>query len=399
VARPAGLTELTVFARGDASSVTTWSGLPQGCADALEAHGVTVHRVDISPGPWNRRVVRLIDRSPRKWPLLRGWKPSGDLLSHFIASRAARRTIVEAGRKYRGSQCNLFMTFSFSSRGISNVPAVHFCDQCFAEVLQRDGRTRLSRGEAARLAEEEAALRGADLLISTSIHCIEFLREHYGLPNVFDTPLYGMSLVGYRGEPLSSLESKRRSTDIVFVGSYVRRRGLDILLQAFRLFNRSGVRGYTLHIVGFEEGAVPGHWENTKWHGRLDKGNAEEAQLYWGLLEKAHMFIIPSRIGPLPGVILEAQYLGTPVITTNVWRAEQIVRDGETGLVLETPTADSLCEAMDRLASDALLWETLARTGHERALQWTWERASATMLEQLARVTERCQATTTTAQG
>ncbi|OFW62079.1 MAG: hypothetical protein A2133_02085 [Actinobacteria bacterium RBG_16_64_13] len=377
VSRPNRLTEITLFTRGDALKVSTWSGLPHGCAEALEAMGVTVHRVDTSPGRRIQRLIRYIYRLSRVLRLDDGY------LRQVIVSRAERHNVKQACRSYPGSQCNLFLTFSFSSRSSSDLPAVHYCDQCFAELLEGQGRAGLSRGERLRLAQEELALNGAALLLSTNSHCIEFLTRRYGLRHVFGAPVYGMNLTGYGGEPRPPFESKSGSKDIVFVGSSLANRGLDVLLEAFRRFSLSTGREYSLHIVGFEEGAVPGDWPSTQWHGRLDKSVPDQARRYWGLLEQARMFVIPSRKGPLPGVILEAQYLGTPVITTNVWGAEQLVQDGKTALVLEEATPESVYEAMSRLASDRDLWGELARNGQEHALQWTWEQAAATLLEQM----------------
>jgi len=378
--RPRRLTEITLFTRGDATKVSTWSGLPHGCAEAIEALGVTVHRVDTTPGRRTRRLLKFVHR------LSHHLRRDDEWLRQLITSRAERHIVAQACRSYPGSQCNLFLTFSFSSRGLSDLPAVHYCDQCFAELLEGCGRTTLTRGERMRMAEEVAALKGAALLLSTNTHCIEFLRRHYGLRNVFGSPVCTMNLTGYRGEPRPPFLHKLSNTDIVFVGSAIKKRGLDVLLEAFRRFNLSTGRAYTLHIVGFEDGAVPGDWPNTQWHGRLDKDVPEQARRYWGLLERARMLIIPSRTGPLPGVILEAQYLGTPVITTSVWGAEQLVQDGKTGMVLEEATPESVGEGMSRLASDPDLWEELTRNGHEHALQWTWERAGGTLLEQMDRV-------------
>lgn len=378
--RPRRLTEITLFTRGDATRVSTWSGLPHGCAEALEALGVTVHRINTNPGRRTRRLLNVVHQ------LSGHLKFNQDGLHQLIVSRAERRIAALACRRYPTSQCDLFLTFSFSTRGRSELPAVHYCDQCFAELLESEGRVSLSRGERLRLAEEEAALNGAALLVSTSTHCIEFLRRHYALRNVFGSPVYGMNLTGYRGEPSPPFLHKIGSTNILFVGTAVKKRGLDVLLEAFRRFSTSTGETYTLHIVGFEEGAVPGHWPNTQWHGRLDKDAPDQAQEYWELLEQARMFVIPSRKGPLPGAILEAQYFGTPVITTSVWGAEALVQDGETGLLLEESTVESVYEAMSRLAKDPHLWRELARNGHEHALQWTWETAGGALIGQMERV-------------
>jgi len=377
---------VTLFSRGDARRVTTWSGLPLGCAQALETAGVTVHRVDLSPGPWAQGLIRQISRLHRWWPAVSGWRPDKGVAETLVLSFSARRKIATACRQYPDSQCNVFMTYSFSSRRLSDLPVVHYCDQCYAELLESIGQSRLSWAERVRLREEKGALRRADLLIATNLHCIDFLRERYGLENVFPEPVYGMSLVGYRGRPLAQLESKRQSTDIVFVGTSVKGRGLDLLLEAFREFNRAVGGHYTLHIVGFEKDAVPGEWPSTRWYGRLDKDDPAQASVYWSLIDAARMFVIPSRSGPLPGVILEAQYLGTPVITTSAWRVEQIVQDGETGLVIDEPTPESVFGAMLRLASDDGLWDDLALKGHEMARGWLWEQAAAVLIEQLTRV-------------
>ena len=195
-----------------------------------------------------------------------------------------------------------------------------------------------------------------------------------------------MNLKGLEGAPDPPFLDKLDSRVIVFVGSAIETRGLDLLLEAFRRFDSSTEGEFTLHVVGFEQGAVPGDWPNTEWHGRLDKGVPDQARRYWGLLRQARMFVIPSRKGPLPGAILEAQYLGTPVITTSVGGAEQLVQHGQTGLVLESATAESVYQSMARLATDPDLWKRLALNGHEHATRWTWDRAGVLLLQEIERV-------------
>jgi glycosyltransferase involved in cell wall biosynthesis len=377
--------EITLFARGNARDVTTWSGLPKGCADALEAGGLRVNRIDISPHRlWLRLTQTALALAEHlHLPFLQS---AAAFFSHWVDSTWAKSRIRSGVAAHPSSECNLLMTYSFTSRGISSLPVVNYCDQTFKERLARERRPRPRWGEAPRLKEEEAALQAADLIVSTNAHCIDALNSAYSLRRVFPRPVYGINLQGCTDGPLPVLSSKRMNGPVVFVGTSVVNRGLDILLEAFRLYTTAAPRRRTLHIVGFEAAEAPGSWEGTVWHGRLDKADDTQAAVFWNLLRDAGMFVIPSRVGPLPGVILEAQYFATPVITTPVWNAEQFVEDGVSGLLVDSPDAESLSSVMTRLDQDAGLWDRLAEGARQNALRWTWESAAEVLLAELETV-------------
>jgi glycosyltransferase involved in cell wall biosynthesis len=62
-------------------------------------------------------------------------------------------------------------------------------------------------------------------------------------------------------------------------------------------------------------------------------------------------------------IALEAMATGLPVIATNVGGIPEIVRDGETGLLVPPDDPDALARAMVRLLSDAELASRLADAG------------------------------------
>lgn len=63
----------------------------------------------------------------------------------------------------------------------------------------------------------------------------------------------------------------------------------------------------------------------------------------------------------LPTVLLEAMALGTPCVSTPVTGIPEVVRDGETGLLVPPHSPAALADALERLLQDAALRTRLAR--------------------------------------
>ena len=66
--------------------------------------------------------------------------------------------------------------------------------------------------------------------------------------------------------------------------------------------------------------------------------------------------------------ILEAMAAGLPVVASAVGGIPEIVRDGETGLLVPPGDADALAAALGRLLDDDGLRRRLGAAGRERAL-------------------------------
>ncbi len=82
-------------------------------------------------------------------------------------------------------------------------------------------------------------------------------------------------------------------------------------------------------------------------------------------LEDAGLLAFPSRWEGLPMTLLEAMALGVPVAATAYPGVAQLVRDGETGLLVAPEAADELAAALLRLAGDGGLRRRLALAARE----------------------------------
>jgi glycosyltransferase involved in cell wall biosynthesis len=78
-----------------------------------------------------------------------------------------------------------------------------------------------------------------------------------------------------------------------------------------------------------------------------------------------HIFVLPSLNEGLPMTVLEAMASSRPVIASKVGAIPTVVRDGETGLLVDPKDVVGLRAALDRLLTDPALSSRLATQGHD----------------------------------
>jgi 1,4-alpha-glucan branching enzyme len=104
------------------------------------------------------------------------------------------------------------------------------------------------------------------------------------------------------------------------------------------------------------------------------------------LLAEASIVLVPSRYEPFGMVALEAMRVGTPVLAASVGGLRETVRPGSGGMLVESPTADSWCEAICRLLHVPGLRVELSRRGPEYvAKNYDPDRLARTLVERVYR--------------
>jgi glycosyltransferase involved in cell wall biosynthesis len=166
----------------------------------------------------------------------------------------------------------------------------------------------------------------------------------------------------------------------LYVGRLEASKGLSDLIEAARLLARQGAcDDLTFVIVG--EGPLAhnladrvrgwGLSDRFRFAGHL--GAARRAELMQ-LYRDARFFVLPSHHEGLPTVLLEALACSLPVIATACTGSTELIRDGETGLLVAPHNPSALAEAIRTLWMDPGLGARLGRQG--RALverSYTWE--------------------------
>lgn len=83
--------------------------------------------------------------------------------------------------------------------------------------------------------------------------------------------------------------------------------------------------------------------------------------------EAIDALVIPSHSEGMPTVMLEAMLMGVPVISTDVGAVPDIVRDGQTALIVPESDEGALADAIVRLAGDPALRRRLAEAAQQLA--------------------------------
>ena len=142
--------------------------------------------------------------------------------------------------------------------------------------------------------------------------------------------------------PQPPFEPRERVKNFLYVGRLSPEKNLEFLIRAF-----SKLPELTLNIVGFgpqEEYLKSLAGTNVVFHGAV--ANAELPKFY----RANDVFVLPSKSEPWGMVVEEALNNGVPVLVSDrVGCAEEVVRDGENGLVFEACSETSFLLAVSRL--------------------------------------------------
>lgn len=147
------------------------------------------------------------------------------------------------------------------------------------------------------------------------------------------------------------------STILIFVGSIIHRKGVDILIEAFKQMSLSNPDLYLL-LVGpnnkQENPSLDENWirslqENLKAANLTSKVNflglVSDRKPLAELYMASDVFIFPSRKEGLGNVILEAMASGLPVIVSDLEVFEGLIKNDVNGLTVPVEDASALAKA------------------------------------------------------
>lgn len=149
---------------------------------------------------------------------------------------------------------------------------------------------------------------------------------------------------------------------ILFLGRINDAKGVPQLGEA--LFRMNDVAGWRATIAG--DGNVAAAREKARELGldhRVDIPGWVDAAGVARLIASADVLVLPSFVENLPLSIIEGMASGLAIVATPVGAVSEIVKDGETGLLVQPGDVDGLTDALVRLVEDKDLRERLGSSG------------------------------------
>lgn len=217
--------------------------------------------------------------------------------------------------------------------------------------------------------ELRAKLRDASYVVTVSDFNLAYLRR-----------LYGRDAAGvvriYNGLDLTDLDFAspfERGPRIVAVGRLVEKKGFHVLIDALARLRARG-RPVDCRIIGDgeERDRLARQIAGLDLQDRVQLAGPRPRADVLDEMRRSAAIVAPCIVGRdgnrdgLPTVLLEAMAVGTPTISTDVTGIPEVVRNGETGLLVPQNDAEALATAIAGLTADGVQRARLAATARRR---------------------------------
>lgn len=204
----------------------------------------------------------------------------------------------------------------------------------------RDRWSALQERVVSRL--ERRAIEGTAAVVAMTDWNAEALRRDYDLPQERLASIHpGIDATWWAAAAERRAVRPDGPLRVLFVGNEVRRKGLDLLIEAVERLELDAV----LDVVSGDP--VP-DTTSVRAHRGVEAGSERLRELF----AAADIFAFPSRADAVPWVVLEAMAAGLPMVASRVGAIEEMV--GDAGELVAPGDLDQLVAALRRLADPAL---------------------------------------------
>lgn len=178
------------------------------------------------------------------------------------------------------------------------------------------------------------------------------------------------------------LRKKLNISDIdfvfIFVGRIVADKGINELISAFDDFSKSNPQTKLILVGPFEEELDPLS-ETTLNIIKCNKaivsvGYQQEVRAYFSI---ANALVFPSYREGFPNVVMQAAAMGLPCIVSNINGCNEIIQEGQNGIIIPVKNKKAIVEAMQSMYTDTNLYVTLKNnvrqsivTRYEQKVVW-----------------------------
>jgi glycosyltransferase involved in cell wall biosynthesis len=297
--------------------------------------------------------------------------------SAYVLSQVARRLTASLP-----AACQQVL-FRSATRWIRCRPAqpyfVHLDAPFSVYCRNKQAEDQFLRSDLQRIQDEEAEFleRAAGVFFESDWGRENALRDYRLRGQHYQTVGVGGGL----DRPATIAEfNPRNPVRLLSIAKHFRQKGGDLTGAAFRML-KPRFPELTWHVIGGppdDEFLVqPG----IVYEGMLNPDLAPDTNRYQSLLNGNAIVVHPTREDINPLVLIEAAQHGAPVISVRDFAIPELVRDGETGLLLPRPvTPEAIAEAIQSLLQDPCRLQAMSKRAVEFAAErFSWEQIGDAM--------------------
>jgi alpha-maltose-1-phosphate synthase len=228
----------------------------------------------------------------------------------------------------------------------------------FFKILFKDHKLRREINEI-----KEQELKLADYIICLS----EFAKESL-ISNGIPSKKIILTNLGFSPEDFLPKENYRQNGifRIIFVGTITKRKGIDLIISAYRRLNL--IRSELLFVgpPGDASDIIENNKEFIKYLPYVNHTKLSE------ILRQSDLFVLPSYLESWGMVVLEAMACGLPVIVSDNTGSKDAVIP-ECGFVIPTGNIEILAEKILFFYNNQDVTERMGKEARKRAEKYTWE--------------------------
>jgi glycosyltransferase involved in cell wall biosynthesis len=190
--------------------------------------------------------------------------------------------------------------------------------------------------------------------------------QEFGVQEIYLVP-EGLSVT-----PLVEVPKKETEPTVVFIGRLRRYKLPDHALRAFELIKKE-LPNAKMFFIG--DGYM---------RPKLERMNVKDVTFYgkvdsdtkYALLSRAHVVLVPSVEEGWGLVVTESNAMGTPVIAYNVSGLRDSVKDGQTGMLVDSNSPEGLAATALKLLKEKERLTKLSHNALSYSKQFSWSRTA-----------------------
>lgn len=161
----------------------------------------------------------------------------------------------------------------------------------------------------------------------------------------------------------SRIGINKNSCNILFVGTWFKRKGGELVLSAFKKLKK---RYPFISLILIGEPSQEIKFSRDIWH----KDYVPRKELMKTIFPKADILVnVPPVAEGYGMVVVEAASFGIPAIVSSVYALPEIVEDGKTGFVIRLGSVNDLAKTLEKLITNQVLREKMGRAAKERFIK------------------------------